>query len=85
MKWHFACDLASLEKFTCIVKISYGMTYPTIKVGAISVYWMKLRAYCYHYRLDGIIKVWDYSACEPGKLLRTSREHDGWVTSFLFW
>lgn len=34
---------------------------------------------------DGIIKVWDYSACEPGKLLRTSREHDGWVTSFLFW
>ncbi|KAK2566790.1 putative U3 small nucleolar RNA-associated protein 13 [Acropora cervicornis] len=34
---------------------------------------------------DGIIKVWDYSACEPGKLLRTSQEHDGWVTSFLFW
>ena len=33
---------------------------------------------------DGIIKVWDYSTSEPGKLLRTVHEHDGWVTSFLF-
>lgn len=35
--------------------------------------------------LDGVIKVWDYSTGEPGKLLRSVREHDGWVTSFLFW
>ncbi|XP_048588846.1 probable U3 small nucleolar RNA-associated protein 13 isoform X2 [Nematostella vectensis] len=34
---------------------------------------------------DGVIKVWDYSAGEPGKLLRTVHEHDGWVTCFLFW
>ncbi|XP_031569624.1 uncharacterized protein LOC116304102, partial [Actinia tenebrosa] len=34
---------------------------------------------------DGVIKVWDYSANEPGKLLRTVHEHEGWVTSFLFW
>ena len=29
--------------------------------------------------------MWDYSTGEPGKLLRSVREHDGWVTSFLFW
>lgn len=34
---------------------------------------------------DGVIKVWDYSTGEAGKLLRSVREHDGWVTSFLFW
>lgn len=34
---------------------------------------------------DGVIKVWDYSTGEPGKMLRLVREHDGWVTSFLFW
>ncbi|KAL9965739.1 hypothetical protein ACROYT_G029581 [Oculina patagonica] len=34
---------------------------------------------------DGFIKVWDYSTGEPGKMLRSVREHDGWVTSFLFW
>ena len=22
---------------------------------------------------------------EPGKIIRSVREHDGWVTSFLFW
>lgn len=34
---------------------------------------------------DGVIKVWDYSTGEPGKIIRSVREHDGWVTSFLFW
>eukprot|EP00794_Sanderia_malayensis_P011226 gene11226-12405_t len=34
---------------------------------------------------DGVIKVWDYSTGEPGKLVRISHEHSGWVTSFLFW
>ena len=38
-----------------------------------------------HILPDGVIKVWDYSTGEPGKLLRSVREHDGWVTSFLFW
>ncbi|XP_065055672.1 uncharacterized WD repeat-containing protein alr2800-like isoform X1 [Rhopilema esculentum] len=34
---------------------------------------------------DGVIKAWDYSTGEPGKLVRTSHEHVGWITSFLFW
>ena len=35
--------------------------------------------------LDGVIKAWDYSTGEPGKLVRTCHEHGGWITNFLYW
>eukprot|EP00112_Aurelia_sp_Birch-Aquarium-sp1_P005416 Seg1615.2 transcript_id=Seg1615.2/GoldUCD/mRNA.D3Y31 product="Katanin p80 WD40 repeat-containing subunit B1-like" protein_id=Seg1615.2/GoldUCD/D3Y31 len=34
---------------------------------------------------DGVIKAWDYSTGEAGKLVRTCHEHGGWITNFLYW
>lgn len=40
--------------------------------------------FCVHF-LDGVIKAWDYSTGEAGKLVRTCHEHGGWITNFLYW